>query len=166
MSCIVVYKTKYGSTKEYAEWIAEDLGCEAVAENKMKPAELLKYDAIVFGGCIRMGKIAIADFINKNWSKLEGKKIILFSSSGAAPTDTEELQANLERCFSPEILSKITYIPLHGRMIPDKFDFLDGFAMGLAGKMIKDPEEKKKFTATFDYVKRENIKPVVSAVKG
>ena len=25
MNAIVVYKTKYGSTKTYAEWIAEDL---------------------------------------------------------------------------------------------------------------------------------------------
>ena len=30
MSTIVVYKSKYGSTKAYAQWIAEELGCEAV----------------------------------------------------------------------------------------------------------------------------------------
>ena len=27
---IVIYTSKRGSTKQYAEWIAEDLGCEAV----------------------------------------------------------------------------------------------------------------------------------------
>ena len=29
-SSIVVYKSKYGSTKQYAQWIAEAIGCEAV----------------------------------------------------------------------------------------------------------------------------------------
>ena len=165
MSCIVVYKTKYGSTKEYAEWIAQELGCKAVPENKMKPAELLNYDTIIFGGCIRVGKIVIADYMKKNWNKLEDKKIILFTSSGAAPTDTKELKANLERCYTPEMLAKIKYIPLHGRMNFDKLDLLDKFGMNMAAKMIKDPEVREKFLATFDSVKKENIKPVISAVK-
>ena len=30
MSTIVIYKTKYGGTKKYAEWIAEELGCDTV----------------------------------------------------------------------------------------------------------------------------------------
>lgn len=29
MNCIVLYKSKYGATKKYAEWIAEELNCEA-----------------------------------------------------------------------------------------------------------------------------------------
>ena len=35
MSTIVIYKTKYGSTKTYADWIAQELGCDAVdAKNR------------------------------------------------------------------------------------------------------------------------------------
>ena len=30
MNAIVIYKSKYGSTKAYAQWIAEELNCEAV----------------------------------------------------------------------------------------------------------------------------------------
>ena len=29
MSTIVVYKSKYGATKQYAQWIGEALDCEA-----------------------------------------------------------------------------------------------------------------------------------------
>ena len=32
MKGIILYKSKYGATKQYAEWIAEDLGCEALRE--------------------------------------------------------------------------------------------------------------------------------------
>jgi len=38
MSTIVVYKSKYGSTKTYAEWIAKELSCEAVEAGHIKGA--------------------------------------------------------------------------------------------------------------------------------
>ena len=30
MNTIVIYKSKYGSTKDYAKWIAKELGCDAM----------------------------------------------------------------------------------------------------------------------------------------
>ena len=50
MSTIVVYKTKYGSTKTYAEWIAEELGCVAVDAKSIKADDLLMYDTVIYGG--------------------------------------------------------------------------------------------------------------------
>ena len=50
MKPIVIYKTKYGSTKEYGEWIAEDLGCSAVDAKSVKVSDLLAYDTIIYGG--------------------------------------------------------------------------------------------------------------------
>lgn len=34
MKTIVIYKSKYGSTKKYAEWIADALNCTAVDAKK------------------------------------------------------------------------------------------------------------------------------------
>ncbi|MEE1351031.1 MAG: flavodoxin domain-containing protein [Clostridia bacterium] len=34
MNPIVIYKSKYGSTKQYAEWIADELNCLAVDAKK------------------------------------------------------------------------------------------------------------------------------------
>ncbi len=50
MSTIVIYKTKYGSTKTYADWIAEELVCESVDAKSVKIEDLEKYDTIVYGG--------------------------------------------------------------------------------------------------------------------
>ena len=36
MNAIVIYKTKYGSTKQYAEWIAEELGCDFIDAKNVK----------------------------------------------------------------------------------------------------------------------------------
>ncbi|WP_366936885.1 flavodoxin domain-containing protein [uncultured Clostridium sp.] len=32
---VVVYKSKYGSTKKYAEWIAEELSSDIIENNKL-----------------------------------------------------------------------------------------------------------------------------------
>ena len=50
MSTIVIYKTKYGSTKTYADWIAEELVCESVDAKSVKIEDLEKYDTIVYRG--------------------------------------------------------------------------------------------------------------------
>ena len=46
MKTLVIYKSKYGSTKQYAEWIAEELDCEAVDAKSVKPLDLEKYDIV------------------------------------------------------------------------------------------------------------------------
>ena len=50
MKTIVVYRSKYGSTKAYAEWISEALGCEMIEFKEAKIEQLMKYDTIIYGG--------------------------------------------------------------------------------------------------------------------
>ena len=49
MKAIVIYKSKYGSTKAYAQKIAQCLGCEAVDAKSVKAKELADYDTIIYG---------------------------------------------------------------------------------------------------------------------
>lgn len=50
---IVIYTSKRGSTRQYAEWIAEKLGCKCVTLNEVKFEDMLDYDVIVYGGWLR-----------------------------------------------------------------------------------------------------------------
>lgn len=49
MKAIVVYKSSTGFTKKYADWIAQALGCEAVALQDAKRIDYSAYDALIFG---------------------------------------------------------------------------------------------------------------------
>ena len=62
----LIYKSKYGSTKKYANWLKEKLKCDIYEGNKVKIKELLKYDTIIYGGGIYMGKLNGFDLIKKN----------------------------------------------------------------------------------------------------
>ena len=50
---IVIYTSRRGSTKQYAEWIAEDLGCEALPLSDAQGIDLHEYDCVIYGGWIR-----------------------------------------------------------------------------------------------------------------
>ena len=54
---IVIYKSKYGATAQYAAWIAEELGCRAVSIDEFKKNELKNYDNVIYGGGVQAGGI-------------------------------------------------------------------------------------------------------------
>jgi flavodoxin len=45
----VVYKYKYGSTKKYAEWIAEELGADSMEASETNAGSLAEYRTIIYG---------------------------------------------------------------------------------------------------------------------
>ena len=100
MNAIVVYKTKYGSTKTYAEWISEELGCEMKDAKDVSVEELENYDTIVYGGGLYAEAINGASLITKNIETLKDKKIAIYST-GITPLEYREYYDKLviERNF-------------------------------------------------------------------
>ena len=65
MKRIVVYKSSTGFTAKYANWIAEELGCEAIELNKIKKCDLVKYDEIIYGGWLMANMVCGYNKINE-----------------------------------------------------------------------------------------------------
>ena len=65
---IILYQSKYGATKKYAEWLKEETGFECIETKKVKIDALLKYDVIVLGGGVYASGIAGLNFLKKNMS--------------------------------------------------------------------------------------------------
>ena len=55
---IVIYGSHYGTTKAYAERIAEALACPAVSVKQLKGNALAGCDTVIFGGGVYAGSIA------------------------------------------------------------------------------------------------------------
>lgn len=75
----VVYKSKYGSTKKYVNWVKEKLKCDVYESNRINIKQLLQYDTIIYGSGIYMGKLNGFNLIKKNINKLSKKKLIVFA---------------------------------------------------------------------------------------
>lgn len=174
MNAIVVYKSKYGSTKAYAEWIAEELGCKAVDAKGMKIDELVKYDTIIYGGGLYAEIIAGVNLITKNIDKLAGKKIAVYST-GITPLDCRDYYDKMviEKNFKPEMLEHIKVFNFMGKMILDELSFPHRTAIKALKKLMggkENPTEMEKLLvdlcdADGDFTDREAIKDLVAYVK-
>ena len=118
MKSIVLYRSKYGSTKAYAEWIAEELSCEAKDAKGVNVNDLLEYDTIILGGGLYAETIAGATLITKNIDKLSGKKLIVFTT-GLTPTDCREYYDGMviEKNFKGNVKDKVKIFNYPGKMV-------------------------------------------------
>jgi flavodoxin len=99
----IIYYSKYGTTRQYAEWIAEKTGAQLFDARKFKKKDLASYDTIVYGGGIYAGGIKGIDLITKNWYKgLDEKNVIVFAvgiTVGSEACRQQCLEVNFEKRF-------------------------------------------------------------------
>ena len=174
MKAIVIYKSKYGSTKQYAHWIGEELNCEIKEAKKVKIEDLEGYDTIIYGGGLYAEVISGVNLITKNINKLSGKKLIVFST-GITPLDCRNYYDKLviEKNFKKEMLDRIKVFNFMGKMIIDELSLPHKTAIKALKKLMsskENPTEMEKLLidlcdADGDFTDRSAISELVSYVK-
>ena len=135
----VIYKSKYGSTKRYAEWIAKAVDGDLFESSKIKIEDLLHYDTVVFGGSLHAVGIKGVELITKNFEQLKSKKIIVFAT-GCSPAKEEAIEHVIDHNFTVDIKEKIKFFYLRGAFNYSKLNFIDKLMMSL----LKRNEKKKQ----------------------
>jgi menaquinone-dependent protoporphyrinogen IX oxidase len=157
---LIAYQSKYGSTKQYAEWIQKESNGDLVNIENGDRLDLAGYDIIIIGGSVRIGKIVIAPFIDEHWSVMKEKKVILFTTS-ATPPRHPKIQGIYEKSLPEEIRKEIKYFPLHGRISRENLTLWDQFLIAVGKIMEQDETLKKDMGKDFDGVRRENLSPLL-----
>ena len=148
MNCIVVYKTKYGSTGVYARHIAECLGCECVEAKQTDAEKLAGYDCIVYGGGLYAEVINGLGLITKNTDKLSDKKIVVFTT-GITPRDCREYYDDevLKKNFKNGVPSNIRIFNFLGKMKMEELTVPHKAALVALKKIMtakKNPSDMEK----------------------
>ena len=174
MNAIVIYKTKYGSTKTYAEWIAEELSCKAVDAKQVKIDDLKEYDTIIYGGGLYAEVIAGVTLITKNMEKLSGKKLIVYTT-GITPLDCRDYYDKMvmEKNFKGDIASKVKVFNFLGKMVMSELSLVHHTALKTLKKIMsskENPSEMEKLLvdlcdADGDFSDRNAIVDLVNYAK-
>ena len=175
MKTIVVYKTKYGSTKAYAQWIAEELSCNAVDAKDINVKELAGYDTIIYGGGLYAEVINGVTLVTKNFDLLKDKKIIVYTT-GITPLDCRAYYDDyvIKKNFKPEMLEKIKVFNFLGKMKIEELSLVHRTALKSLKKIMqgkKNPSEMEKMLvdlcdADGDFSNREDIAELINYAKG
>ena len=174
METIVIYKSKYGSTKAYAQWIAEELSCEAVDASKVKIDDLYKYDTIIYGGGLYAEVIAGVSLITKNIEKLTDKKIIVYTT-GLTPPEYREYYDKLvvDKNFKNGIFSNVKMFNYPGKMVVSELSLVHRGAIKTLKKIMsdkKEPTEMEKLLINLcdldgDFTDKKLIKELIEYAK-
>ena len=175
MKSIVVYKTKYGSTKTYAEWIAEEIGAEAVDVKDVNINILTEYDAIVYGGGLYAEVINGVSIITKNLDRLKDKKIAVYTT-GITPLDCRAYYDTyvIEKNFRDGVPDNVKLFNFLGKMKTEELSIVHRTALKSLKKIMsnkKNPSEMEKMLvdlcdADGDFSNRDDIAELVNYIKG
>jgi len=170
---VVLYKSKHGSTRKYAEWIAHELSADLFDAKKISVKELESYQTIIFGGFLYAGSISGVELLTANMDKIGGKHIIIFAV-GCAPERKENLRHVLVKNFAANIRDKVALFYLRGAFNFEKLNLLDKFLIYILKtkikhtKMEKLDEDSKGFFEVcekpMDWTNRDSIKPLADFV--
>jgi len=165
----VIYKSVYGTTKRYAEWIAEGLGAQLFNASEIKPAQLLDYDVVIYGGGLYAGGIIGSKLVSKN----PVNSLVLFTVGLATPQTTDYSEI-LQKNFTPEQLKKMKVFHFQGGMDYKKLNILHRAMMAIMKKETENtPVDKRSgedrifleaYGGTMDFTDKNAIKPLVEYV--
>ena len=174
MSGIIIYKSKYGATKKYAEWLSEATGFPCVSTKEADIDEASKCDTIILGGGVYASGIACTSYLKKNIGKFKGKKILVFTC-GASPYDKTAVDAVIDMNMKDE-LKGIPVFYCRGTFDLKSMSFIDRNLCTMLRKSLlkKDPNEmavweKALVEATdneaHDWTDKSYLEPILEAVK-
>lgn len=164
MNGLILFKSQYGSTEQYAEWLSKDTGLKAIPLDDAETKALKTYDFLVIGSNIKVGHLQAGDWIKKNWDWLRHKKVLLYSVSGAA-VDSSDYHELMGDSLPDEIIQAFEYFPLPGRLDKSKLNFFDRIIVFLGSRAVPDEAARDRMKTGFDYVKHDHLQHLKSAVE-
>lgn len=138
---IILYQSKYGATKKYADWVAEITGYDCIETKNVKATQLKNYDVIILGGGVYASGIAGLHFLKKNIGSVSDKKIAVFAV-GASPYDEKAILKIKEMHFK-DGLSNIPLFYCRGAWDEEKMTFGDRTLCRMLQKAVtkQNPDE-------------------------
>jgi len=138
MNTIIVYKTRLGGSKLYAEWLSEALKAPLMTFEAAGTEALAAADSVAVISGTYAGRMPLKGFIKKHWSILKDKKVAAVALGGIGP---DHGWSKFSYWLLPRKIKKhVRYFKIPGR--------LEG------GKPVEWGE-----------LKREHLEPVISYLK-
>ena len=167
MNSIIVYKGKYGATKQYAQWLAKELNIPAFSTGEVSEKYLRDSSVIVIGTSVYIGKLQVSKWLRKNVQTLKDKKLFLFLVSGTPPNEKEKLMEYVWSGVPKELMDQCDISFLHGKMIYKDLGWLDKFLLKTGARLVKskNPAEAERMITDFNDVKKENLFQLIDLIK-
>lgn len=175
---VVIFESRYGFTKRYAEWISEALACPLAERSDFRPKDFASYDIIIYGGGLYAGGVSGIRLITENWDQLSAKKTILFTCGVADPDDPDNvshIREALSRVLTGEMMDSIEFFHLRGGIDYRRLHFVHRAMMSMLRRMLLKKAEAQRsredrqlletYGKKIDFTERESIQPLIDYIR-
>jgi len=157
---VIIFKTRYGTTLEYAEWIRKELRIPMIDPERLDEQVSSRCDFLVIGTSVYLGKMLIADWLGDNLDRLRKTRVFLFVVCTYF-SDIEKQRAMIKDNIPDALLAVCEVFFLPGRVIADKLSTEDALLLDPGVEGGGDPAFA---VAECDPVQKGNILPLLKAV--
>jgi len=175
---LVMYFSKHGSTKKYAEWIAAELNGEVYDIKNIKHRIVEGYDTIILGTALYAGKIEGINIIINNYEKIKHKKIVIYTCGlfdYRKPENVNAVTKIIADILSEEITKHIKIFCLRGGIDYKKMSLTHKMMMWMMKTMLMKKEAEKlteddkiflkTYGQTVDFTDKNSIADMVKYCK-
>jgi len=165
MKGIIIYKSKYGATAQYAQWLGSALHFSALQADEVKTIDLADFEIIVLGSAVYLGKLLLAKWIAQNFSALKNRKLFLFIVCGMRENERAAQEQVLKTNFRPDIRKRVQTFFIPGRCIIAHLSWTDRLLLRFAALANKDPQKEQELKHGFDRLNKSRLKPLIAAIR-
>ena len=169
----IVYKSKYGSTKQYAQILKEALNADLYESKNANVKELQNYDVIVFAGGLFASGIGGLSFLKQHFESLENKHLYLLAV-GASQLTPNVLEEVKQRNAKEQLVNVPVYYA-RGKWDVTQLHFVDRqmckvLYKALAKKdfdklSVYDQEFFERYHQKSDWVSKEQVASLIEDIK-
>ncbi len=141
MSTVVIYNSKTGFTKRYADLIQEATGADCFSLADAKKKDLTTYDNIIFGSWSCAGGMQKLNWFKEQLPKLEGKNLLVYLV-GASPIYNPDVAEGMKNIFADSCWDVVKRFYCPGGLNYEKMSGPSKFMMKAFAKSIQSKKDK------------------------
>ena len=157
---IIIYHSKTGFSQRYAQWLAEDLSCQAVPYRDRRRIGLSQYDTVILLGGLYAGNMSGLSWLKKQ--PVAGKRAAAVAV-GCSPVGWPGQTESMEKLFGG---TPIQGFYCQGGLAYDRMGAVDRAMMAALRAALRGKPEMAEMLAgisqSFDGTNRAYIAPVLA----
>ena len=157
----IFFSGQYGSTAQYAQWIAEATGLP-VYDTRTVHVAPGQFDFLVLGSSVIIYKLTIRKWLRRYLENIQNKPLVLFTVSGAPAGP--KLDRWVANSLPASLQRKISHFALQGRLNFDDLQWWVKLTLRIGAWMNSDQRAKEEEMHGFDFMDKASIEPVVRQI--
>jgi menaquinone-dependent protoporphyrinogen IX oxidase len=163
MKGIIVFKSVYGSSRQYAVWLAEETGFTAHDAETVGNEELETAEVVVTGCGVIAYRPTLARWINRHWEVLKDKRLFAYTTSGS-DKDDPRLQEGFTAAMG-EMGKQFAYVPVGGRLNATNLRPIHRLMLRTGIGIRKELARRARASGGLDNVDRGDLAPLIKQIR-